>query len=94
VQNPGKTQPLDLLRKSATMGHLQSGACQMMTLSIPDMSCGHCKATVEATLATVAGVEAVRVDLAARSVAVDGPADLPAMLAALDKAGYPATVAN
>ena len=63
----------------------------MTTLSIPDMSCGHCKAAVEAALATVPGSGPVTVDLAARRVAVAGPAPLPAILAALDAAGYPAT---
>ncbi len=66
----------------------------MTTLSIPDMSCGHCKATVEATLAGVPGVAAVRVDLAARKVAIEGPANVPALLAALDLAGYPATATD
>lgn len=62
----------------------------MTTLSIPDMSCGHCKAAVEAALATVPGADAVTVDLAARKVDVSGTADLAAMLAALQVAGYPA----
>ena len=62
----------------------------MTTLSIPDLSCGHCKAAVEAALATVPGAGALSVDLPARKVAVSGPADLATLLAALDAAGYPA----
>lgn len=62
----------------------------MTTLSIPDMSCGHCKAAVEAALSTVPGADAVTVDLATRKVDVTGTADLAAMLAALQVAGYPA----
>lgn len=65
----------------------------MTTLSIPDMSCGHCKAAVEQALATVPGAGSVTVDLAGRAATVSGPADLAAMLAALDAAGYPATLA-
>ncbi|MDM7930946.1 cation transporter [Tabrizicola sp.] len=64
----------------------------MTTLSIPDMSCGHCKSAVEAALAKVQAAGAVRVDLSTRQVQVDGNAALPALLAALDEAGYPALV--
>ncbi|WP_431299604.1 heavy-metal-associated domain-containing protein [Tabrizicola sp. BL-A-41-H6] len=64
----------------------------MTTLSVPDMSCGHCKATVEAALAQVEGAGAVTVDLTSRKVTTAGPAPTPALLAALDAAGYPAEV--
>ncbi len=66
----------------------------MTVLSIPDMSCGHCKATVEATLARVPDTGTVSVDLEQRKVSLTGPADLPAVLAALEAAGYPAAVAG
>ena len=66
----------------------------MTTLSIPDMSCGHCKAAVEQALGAVPGAGSVSVDLAARAATVSGTADLAAMLAALDAAGYPATPAT
>ena len=65
----------------------------MTTLSIPDMSCGHCKAVVESTLAAVPGAGTVTVDLPARKVSVSGEAPVPALLAALDAAGYPASLA-
>ncbi|MBW6506054.1 MAG: cation transporter [Rhodobacteraceae bacterium] len=60
-----------------------------MILSVPDMSCGHCKATIEAALAAV-GARA-SFDMPARQVTVSG---LPAatLLAALKGAGYPAEV--
>jgi copper chaperone len=65
----------------------------MMTrLSIPDMSCAHCKATVEAALAAVPGTHDITVDLAGRQATVEGAASPPALLAALDAAGYPAKV--
>lgn len=62
----------------------------MTTYSIPDMSCGHCKAAVEAALAQVPQAGEVRVDLSARQVEVAGPAPQAAVLAALEAAGYPA----
>ncbi len=58
----------------------------MTRLSVPDMSCGHCKASVEAALAGVA--DSVSVDLAAREVTARG--DAAAMIAALAKVGFPA----
>jgi copper chaperone len=66
----------------------------MTTLSIPDMSCGHCKAAVEAALAAVPGTGPVTVDLVRRQVQVAGDAPLTALVAALDAAGYPATPAG
>jgi copper chaperone len=63
----------------------------MTLLSIPDMTCGHCKAAVEAALASVPGAGPVTVDLAARRATAAGPADPADLLAALDAAGYPAT---
>lgn len=65
----------------------------MTTLSVPDMSCNHCKATVESALAAVPETGAVTVDLAARKVQVAGPAPAAALIRALDAAGYPASVA-
>lgn len=40
-------------------------------LSVPDMSCGHCKATVEKALLTVEGVEQASVDLETKTVSVE-----------------------
>jgi copper chaperone len=65
----------------------------MTTLSVPDMNCNHCKATVEAALGAVPEAGAVRVDLTSRKVEVAGPAPAAALIQALDKAGYPATIA-
>jgi copper chaperone len=65
----------------------------MTTLSVPDMSCNHCKMTIKAALATVPEAGAVSVDLASRKVEIAGSAPASALIQALDKAGYPATVA-
>jgi copper chaperone len=71
------------------MGTLEGS--KMTTLSLPDMSCGHCKAAVEAALGAVPGVTAVEVDLATHLATVSGSAEAPALLAAAKAAGYPAT---
>ncbi|WP_430464219.1 heavy-metal-associated domain-containing protein [Tabrizicola sp.] len=60
----------------------------MTLLSVPDMSCGHCKASVEAALALLPGMAPIEVDLTTRQVKVAGPA--AAALAALDAIGFPA----
>lgn len=60
-----------------------------ITLHVPGMTCGHCKAAVETELAKVPGVSTVAVDLDTKLVVVDG-ADLsqPALVAAVDEAGF------
>ncbi len=61
----------------------------MMTLlSVPDMSCGHCKASVEAALSPLPGMAPVEVDLASRQVKVAGAA--AEALKALEMIGFPA----
>ncbi len=64
-----------------------------MKLSIPDMSCGHCKATVEKTIAAVDPAARVVVDLGTRTVEITGSSVREALLQALADEGYPATVA-
>ena len=66
----------------------------MTELSIPDMSCGHCKAAVERALAAAAPGARVEVDLARRIVRIEPAHDLPALIAALRAAGYAATAAG
>jgi mercuric transport protein len=66
---------------------------QTITLNAPDMSCGHCVATVEKALGDVDGVVAVKADAETKDVNVtwdDDKTDLNAIAAALDEAGYPA----
>ena len=57
--------------------------------TVPDMSCGHCKAAVSAALQGIAGVESVAVDLDTKLVVVRGDRlDDQALRAAIDQAGY------
>ncbi len=62
----------------------------MTTLSIPDMTCGHCKASVLAALTPLA--DGVTVDLDAKTAAVTPRAPVEALIAALARIGFPASV--
>lgn len=64
----------------------------MTTLNVPDMSCGHCKASIEAALAPLAGT--VTVDLAKKQVTVPAASDPARLIAALEAIGFPAEVAE
>jgi copper chaperone CopZ len=55
---------------------------------VPEMSCQHCKSAIEASLAGVAGVETVDVDLGTLNVTVTGAASDEAVRAAIEEAGY------
>ncbi len=60
-----------------------------ISYSVPDVSCGHCRAAITSEVSTVAGVESVDVDLDAKTVTVTGePLDEAAIIAAIDDAGY------
>lgn len=61
-------------------------------LNAPDISCGHCKASIEGDLAAEPGVEAVAVDIEARQVRIDyadAVIDVPTLRAKLAEIGYP-----
>ena len=62
-------------------------------LKVPDMSCGHCKATVEKALLTVEGVERATVDLEAKTVSVDHADSVSedTLRSAVTQAGYSVT---
>jgi copper chaperone CopZ len=68
---------------------------QPMTLTIEGMSCGHCVASVRQALAAVPGVtvQDVRVGSATLGVAAPDAPTTAAVLAAVEDAGYAATVA-
>ena len=63
----------------------------MITLSVPDMSCGHCKASVEAALSPIA--TAIVVDLDTRTVHAEAQ-DVGKLIHALAEIGFPASPAG
>jgi copper chaperone len=66
---------------------------QTITLTAPDISCGHCVATVEKAVGQLDGVASVKADADTKDVNVtwdDSKTDLNAIAAALVEAGYPA----
>ncbi|MCA0042212.1 heavy-metal-associated domain-containing protein [Celeribacter litoreus] len=64
----------------------------MSVFSVPDMSCGHCKATITEALEAIDDTVEINADMDAREIDVFSDAGDEAILAALSKAGYPATV--
>jgi len=60
------------------------------TYTVPGISCGHCKASIEGEVGALADVTSVVVDIEARTVTVDGTADDTAVRAAIVEAGYEA----
>ena len=63
-----------------------------LTLVAPDISCDHCKHTIETELATLAGIAEVQVEPSAKTVRVVYDQTLiaePAIRARLDEIGYP-----
>lgn len=64
----------------------------MTTLSVPEMTCGHCKTSVEKQLSTLADAGEIAVDLPARKVAVSGPAPADQLVKALAEIGFSATI--
>jgi copper chaperone len=65
----------------------------MTTFHIPDMSCGHCKSTVDKTIHSLDPSARIEFDMAARKVFVESNTDGAAVVAALMKVGFPASVA-
>ncbi len=66
----------------------------MTKLSIPDMSCGHCKAAVNATIKSVDPDAKLDFDMTARTVSVQSITSTSVLLAHLETAGYPSSVTN
>lgn len=62
-----------------------------LTLSVPTISCGHCKASIEGAVSQVTGVESVIVNIEPKTVdlAFDGSEQtLDAIVAAIEEQGY------
>ena len=56
----------------------------------PEISCGHCKETIESTVSNIESVVSVSVDIEQKSVAVKSTSDLNLSLVSemLDEQGY------
>ncbi|WP_298498763.1 heavy metal translocating P-type ATPase [uncultured Maritimibacter sp.] len=67
-------------------------ATQSLRLSVQNMSCASCVQRVERALSAATGIEEVNVNLAAETVQVriGSDAHIPAVIGALERAGYPA----
>ena len=60
-------------------------------LSVPDISCDHCKDAIEGAVGALPGVARVDVEVGPRTVTVDfddGDVDLGAIVAAIEGQGY------
>ncbi|TJZ78182.1 heavy-metal-associated domain-containing protein [Paracoccus hibiscisoli] len=66
----------------------------MTTFNIPNMSCGHCKATVQKTIHAIDPEAQIDFDMASRRITLDSRAKPDDIKAALAAAGYPATLAK
>lgn len=59
-----------------------------LQLTVPEMSCDHCRAAIEGSVAAVPGVLRVDVDLEAKRVVVEGDCVPSAVTEAIVDAGY------
>lgn len=66
----------------------------MTTFLVPDMSCGHCKATIEKAVAAADFAARMEFDLAAHLVKIESALPTAKLAETLEDAGYPATVAG
>ena len=64
----------------------------MVTLNVPDMTCGHCAKAVAEAVKSVDSNAAVNVDLETKTVQIDSQSADAAVIQALDAAGYPSDV--
>lgn len=65
-----------------------------LDLTADDISCAHCKNTIEHDLSETPGVQQVEVDIDTKTVHIafdDTETDAAAIKAKLDQIGYPAT---
>jgi copper chaperone len=61
------------------------------TLSVPTISCGHCKSSIEGAVGTLAGIDRVEVTIDAREVEVEfdeNSVDLDTIVATIEEQGY------
>ena len=61
-----------------------------MKYHVPDMSCGHCKASIEKAIETLDPAASIAVDLEAKTIDVLSAKPSTAVLATLADIGFPA----
>lgn len=62
-----------------------------ITLNVPDISCGHCKASIEGAVGTLEGVEVVTVDIQPKTVHLtfdDATISLERIVEVIEEQGY------
>lgn len=62
-----------------------------LTLNVPEISCAHCKQSIEEAVGDLAGVDSVTVDIEPRTVRLvfdDSAVDLGQIKSAIQDAGY------
>ncbi len=77
------TRPGSQPRKAEPMSQI--------TLSVPDISCGHCKSSIEGAVNPLDGVETAVVAIDDRNVAIEydgADTTLEAIVTAIDEQGY------
>jgi copper chaperone len=69
---------------------LESGVMTQKTISVPDISCGHCKTSIEGAVKNLKGVSKVEVDVDKKLVKVvfDPPEAIVAIVDAIEDQGY------
>jgi copper chaperone len=65
----------------------------MLTLQVPDMSCGHCSGVISKAVKALDPNATIGFDMHNRLVQVETALPAEPVLTALDAAGYPATLA-
>jgi copper chaperone len=60
------------------------------TLNVPDISCGHCKSSIEGAVSGLPGVNSAEVNIQARTVDLDlsDAAELDQIVDAIEDQGY------
>jgi copper chaperone len=66
----------------------------MYEFDIPNMTCGHCKGTVEGPIKATDPASVATVDLASKKATVETTLDPAVMSLAIEAAGYPVSYAK
>ncbi len=62
-----------------------------VTLNVPDISCNHCKMSIEGAVNELSGIGSAEVDIEGRTVAIsfdENSQDLDAIVSAIEEQGY------